>query len=133
MKPIVIILVDLELTTIYKDQIKSLLELAYNSKITLVPAIMEPYNKVYYRDKQLESYTGRTYVALNDDTRSIKKFVNDFFEFVQVVLSGRPSIYILHSDDYLKEASMLLSLIEGLEFDSDLAKFSNPDKLLELL
>lgn len=100
------------------EGIENLLKNAANSKISLVPVIMEQVNEVYYRDKNLRTYKGIEYTGITDDRRAIRSFIGSAFEWIKPVLAGREKIYVLHSEAYENEAKMLELLILGQRLES---------------
>lgn len=119
---------DLETSIDKKKELEKELEKAANGEITFVPILMEGINSIYYRDKVIKSdfhigtgtYVGRFYSGNTDDARAIRSFIDNTFDWVKPILSGRETIIVRYTEFYKNEAKRFKLLIEGQELKSNL-------------
>ena len=130
---LVIALLDLQNTTLQVSQIELLLESAKNKRITFIPVKMEGVNQVYYRDTNLNTYSGAKYTGITDDRRALRAFVSETFERISSVLAGREKIIILHSEDYESEGKMMEALIKGQRLQVKVIRSDSADFVLDVI
>lgn len=131
MNKLIIALLDLENTTTQIPMFEDVLKQAYNKQITYLPVAMETTNPIYYRDVcsvpagrwcrngEPGTYQGFRYEGLTDDRRAINAFMSDAFNMVKLIAAGRNQIVVLHSETYVREATMLTTLIKGLQLECE--------------
>ena len=134
MNKLVIPLLDLENTTTQIPMFEDVLKQAYNKQITYLPVAMETTNPIYYRnvcsvpagrwckDGELGTYQGFRYEDITDDRRAINAFMSEVFNTVKRIAAGRNQIIVLHSEMYAREATMLTTLIKGLQLECEIVQ-----------
>ena len=131
MNKLIISLLDLENTTTQIPMFEEILKQAYNKKITYMPIAMETTNPIYYRNVcsvpagmwcklgEPGTYQGLRYEGLTDDKRAINAFISEVFDMVKRIAAGNEQIIILHSEMYVREATMLTALVRGLQLECE--------------